>query len=1698
MLSMKAWQGGGSILRGLGRSLALLWLAAFGLAAGGRAAAPYVWIEGESPTSANVPVETPGSSHGQYLSGGQLLQLTADAGEVEKKVPADGALFKYAFTAPEAADYQVWDRIGYEFARCPFDWRIDGGDWKTVQPDELTTDLMELDFFREIAWLKLGTHHLAAGPHALEVRVTRFKNAKGEPQRLLYACDALCLTSGDFRPNSKFKPDESGRDEADRDADRVVFDLPEAKGRAERTSVPLKGTWEICRDDEERPGEVAEPIKELRRHPVWKAIAVPGDKGEKRHEMLFAHRVWYRVRVDVPASLEGRSFSIDFPQNNLNTTVFVNGTFCGFSKNPFARFTADVTRAVKPGQVNEVLVGIRDAWYGYSNDPKDPLRLRRHWNLPTRFLGTGWQDMVYPEWNRPQSGILETPVFVAAGGPAYAADVFPKPSVAHKRLAVEVTVNNPSGREARGDVVCEAVDPKTGKVEKTLPAGEFAVAAGQSQVVEVSGAWADPKLWWPDEDAHLYTLRTTVRVDGRPADVSETTFGFREWTLDGKDFRLNGVVWHGWADVFTAPDKDAWLAFYREHNERFYRFWAPNRFYDLSDEEAFNFFDRHGIVVRRTGVLDGEGMGYLGEHVEELGRNWIDQVCAQVRGERNHPSVMVWSLENEISYINAINAGWIDRWEKVTAEAWDRIHNGQDGRSVDPTRPVMVDGGGAGKALALPVHGDHYITGDLTRYPTLAYEANPSGGGRGRWVWDQKRPRFIGEDWYIAGNHPEFSTVGGEAAFGGKAAALPAAGLLIGMAQQGYRWADYGAWHFWMGQADADGSQYRFFAPRAALCREWDWTFESGRAVRRTIGLFNDTHDAGRIGFTWVLNFDGKKFAGQSWEYEMEPGTRQVVGITLPLPSVRTRAEGELVLTLEAGGREVYRDTKAVSVLNTEAGAVPERLAHLGTADLLVADPSGAVARFLEARELRFTPVTDLGRLPDSGKVLIVGKDALSPAESTSTALAAWAAAGRTVIVLEQDNPLRYQALPAELDTTTAAGRVAFGEDMTHPALRGLQQKDFFTWGDDEVLFRNAYGKPARGAKSLIQCGDSLQNSALVEVPAGKGLLLLCQLTVGENLRTNAVAQRLLLNLADNGAGYKQTFRPVTAVVEGAPQLAKALDAVGLQATRTADPLEAIRKPGGIAVIAATPENLRKLAENRAAVDAFTSGGGWVVFNGLTPDGLESYNKLVGWEHMIRPFGGTPSLTNRGPRGVERVTFPPVRDPLLAGVTTTDISMYSSTQIFPWAAGNFTASDEFTYVIDYDEVAPFGKSPFAHYGNITNGFVSADGWPLIINVPIPKDGKPFAVPIELPGPQTITEFTWVGNTLYWPQTRVNLVFDGDREHPASYEVKPNAEPQTLPVQPPRTARRLTLEVAGWQEVPGKGALIGIDNIYLKAQRPPEFYEKVKPMLNVGGMMHYPRGEGGIVLCNLLLQDHEEVPENAGKKQKILATLLRNLTAPFTGARTVIVGTNLTYTPIDLSKQATQYRDEKGWFGDRQFTFRDLPTGKQKLAGVTFDIYDFPTSPVPTVVMLAGGGVPGKLPREVVGIPVGRKADALFFLQTARIDRRMDDQERKDKKRFELFRYVVHYADGTAETVPVSSETDIDNYRQEKPLALPGAALAWTRPYAGTPFSAVAYSMQWNNPHPDREIATIDMAYGKDSSRGVPALLAVTAASVAGK
>lgn len=1666
------------------------------------ARADTIWIESQntSATTAQktdtLSVETSGWGNKQFLSGESWLQIKADAGKIAEAIPENGLTLDYKFNIKESGKHQIWNRVGFEFVRSPFEWRVDDGDWKRAAPDDLTVDLIPIAEWTEVAWLQLGEANLGVGEHTLQIRLSREKDGD-KFKRLLYASDALVVA-----PN--FKPNGANPPNAPETVKPSVFGLPRAKDGA-RAQVVLKGDWRICRDDENAPQNVATPIERVPQNPIWRSIAVPGDKAVKLPEFALAHRVWYQTTVQVAASPVGKSYFLDFPLNNLNTTVYVNGQLCGFNPTPFARFQIDCTKAIKPG-ANEIWVGIRDAYYGFQSKPGDPMTLRKMWNYPLTKWNSGFMELDYPVWNAPQSGLLNTPTFVEAGA-VYAADVFVKPDVAAKQLAAQITLSNPSNISRAGDIRAVALDVD-GKIAHTFKSVPFSVNAGETQIVNWQDGWADAQLWWPDAPK-LYDLRLQLVQDGVVVDESNTRFGFRQWTTDGIKYRLNGVVWHMWAELVQGGDKEAWLADYRRKNQRTYRFVTAGQaardshfWKGLETDAALDWMDANGVTVRRNSTLDGEVIGYQfkendaeiikeqdGSKIKtELMRNWREQCVAQVRGERNHPSVQIWTIENEFAYINLINllgnSPEMDEYEREIIKTSDAV------MAVDPTRSVMIDGGGATKFQALPTHGDHYVwsAGDA-RYPELAYEAYPTGGGRGRWIWDEKRPRWLGEDFYATGVNPaDYAMWGGDAAFGGKAQARESVGRVYRMLQEGYRWGGhYAAWQFWLGEETAT-DQYGANAPRLALCRQWDWSFASGANVKRTWGLFNDTQYAEPMVFTRAILVDGKTLWRQQSTHDVAPGTAFKFEETVPMPVVSKRTEGQMVLKVEVGGQEIYRDTKALSIL-PNAFAVnlakdasrpsleTRALAQVKptTSGLALYDPKNGVAPFLTRNKVAFSRLNSLENLPDV-KTLLIGPDALSASEATSSRLAAWTAAGRALIVLEQGNPLHFQAIPAQmpLSDTTPDGNAAFVEDISSPALRGLRDKDFFGWTSG--VYRNAYLKPTRGARSLVQAGARLTNSVLAEVPTGKGVMLLSQLKLAGELETNVAAQTLLANLIGYGRTFKQEFRAVVVASDDA-QLLAALDATGVQYQRgdLVDSLSGNR----VVIASATPDTLAKLNANRAKLEAFNNAGGYLMLHGLAPAGLKEFNKLVGFDHMIRPFGR------------ERVGFPAKRDPLTVGMTLGDLVMLSGERIFGHTKDEYVASDVYSNVVDIKDVAPFARSDFHAFGNTVNGFTNADGWKLIINFEIPKNEaselKPFTFKMELPKPQTLSSWTWTGNTNYYPQTEVKLTFDGQKM--LTFPVAPNGEAQTFDFEPVKDVKTVELTISGWQLKPDSKPLIGIDNISLFAHRPADFDEKVKPLDSVGGLVHYPRANGGIVLNQLRFKENETVPANATKKRAITAAILRNLKAPFAGGDTVLAGQNLNYTPIDIGKSANLFRNELGWFGKNKDTFAALPTGKNSFAGVPFSVFDFPTSPVPTAISLKGAA--GVAVDAVKDIPVNSKARALFFLQTARIDKRRNKNDLKQSVVHEVARYVVNYADGTKEIVPIRAELDVENWKQKTPQALPGAQIAWTKPYDDGE-SGVAYLQMWNNPKPDVEIASIDLEYGA-SRAGVPVLLALTAA-----
>ncbi len=1445
--------------------------------------------------------------------------------------------------------------------------------------------------------------------------------------------------------------------------------------------------------DRSAPDSVVPPDDQL----VWSAIPVPGDKHASRPDLNLAHRLVYRASIDIPAALAGHSIVLHTGGINMIASAFVNGVACGGTTAMCCDWDCDLTSGIKPGAVNELEVVIKDTHYALS-----PQKAKSPWSrlalTPVGVMRNNWigQHMDFPVESVTASGFIEPPSLVVCGG-AYASDVFAKPSVAKHSLDLEVTLSNPGAAELTATLAAEVEPEAGGAAEATFAPQQVTLAAHASQVVTLSQPWANPHLWWPD-DPHMYRAVTTVTVAGKPTDVRRTSFGFREWDWSTDQFKLNGIPWHLHADCSDSrgtPEQR--LAYLRAHDQNMVRMWSYT-WWGMSQVDALSFFDHHGMIIRHTSIFDGEGGNYLRGLVDQaLFNHWYDYLKGWCRSERNHPSLLIYSNENEITFINSRNLGLSAAVEPMVAKGGKAV------MAMDPTRPVMVDGGRCLIKEDMPVNGCHYDEAAWREYPSEAYTYALAMSshlipytvwGKCPWRMVPGRPIFQGEAYYLNGYRPaELGQFGGEQAFIGWEGARLGAGTFAKILSEGNRWHATAAFHFWA-QDTQMVPYYNSWKPVIALVREWNWTFAGGSQVSRAIKVLNDTRYADPIALTWTLTVAGKVAAGATKSYSVPCGEAIPDTITFTLPQVDSRTAADLSLSCAVKGVEVFHDDKPIAIIAPDADPKPA----LAAGELAVIDPSGQVAARLTKRGIAFTAVASVDAVPASARVVVVGADALAPLEASGNQWLAIAARGGRVLVLDQKNPLRAAAT-SDMAPSGFTGRIAFAENLQHPAFSGLDQQDLFTWGEDEIVYRNAYSKPTHGAISLAHCDGALGYTALAESQINDGLLLTCQLAVGSKLAAEPVAQKLFDNMLAYCASYVPV-RKATAIAldDGSPR-GKLLAASGLACDHVSDPLEAIRAgKAQIVVFDATPAALTALAANPAEVHAFTAKGGWLFAWGLTPDGLKGFNALVGVDHLLRPFRR------------ERVTLPAIRDPVLSGITLADVVLDSGKAIAPWMGQHWAASDTFTYVVDGDDIAPFLTYPPWQYFspgrdkpdedkdpyNLVHGFYSSDDWRYILQLPAKAPFLECDVP--LPRPETPTQLDIINNGNYRLINRIELTYDSDAANPVVVPIQPVKDViQSFPL-PQKQASRIHVKLASWEDAQA-GKVIGIDNWWLRVKRSPEFYAKAKFLLNIGALVKYQQGAGGVILCELNVPDKETIPANGTKRRALVTTVLRNLGAVFAGSKTLAAGANLAYQPVPLGEACNLFlAKDKGWFIDEREDLSQFPSGDCKLASVIYQVRDIRTSPIPNAISLEGGKVRTPVPATVAGIPVGRTADALFFLHAFKQSKPWQAPREGDRTPPAVWDYIIRYADGQSVTVPVRLTDGVANWLEQEPIGLAHAVVAWTCAFTDEKRQGTVYQMQWDNPRPAVAIATIDIAYdpAQKVGFGEPIIIGITAATAA--
>ena len=273
--------------------------------------------------------------------------------------------------------------------------------------------------------------------------------------------------------------------------------------------------------------------------------------------------------------------------------------------------------------------------------------------------------------------------------------------------------------------------------------------------------------------------------------------------------------------------------------------------------------------------------------------------------------------------------------------------------------------------------------------------------------------------------------------------------------------------------------------------------------------------------------------------------------------------------------------------------------------------------------------------------------------------------------------------------------------------------------------------------------------------------------------------------------------------------------------------------------------------------------------------------------------------------------------------------------------------------------------------------------------------------------------------------------------------------------------------------------------------------RVATLTRPGTMLQAPAGKGYIVLSQLRFD--QTIPEIATLAQRLRGLLLTNLGCELKGdadlARTRLARlAQYQYATIDLAPYVNRYlKDDKahniiGFANQGESDLRELPTGLQTFAGVPFQI----ASPKGAVVLYSKSADNTALPKAVKGIRIARHADALFFLHTCPFS-----------GTGLMFKYVIHYEDGTSEVLPIYVDKQVYDWWDEPRevydnMPRYNAFIAWTgsNPMvrAIKRWGIMLPGWEWANPHPEKVITDIDFQTTPENNfQPVPCLVGITTA-----
>ena len=350
------------------------------------------------------------------------------------------------------------------------------------------------------------------------------------------------------------------------------------------------------------------------------------DKDKRNHAYLPLVVGWYRKHLFIPASDRDKILRLDFDGIFRDSEVWLNGEYLGRHLSGYTPISYDITSIAKLDATNVIAVRV------------DPREGEGHW-----YEGGGIYRHVH----------LTTlvPLHVAQWG-TYVTAVVPngdQGADGEGDVTIRTSVENNGPALANCEVVSEIVGPDGGSF-KTLTAAASMFANCQSNFVQQM-VIPHPKLW-SLQSPQLYQLHTTILQDGRPVDSTTATFGIRTIRFDAdKGFFLNGqhVEIQGMANHqdfpavgIAMPDSlQSWRV--AQLKKLGCNGWRTA--HNPPNEAVLDACDRLGMLVMDENRHLGDA--YLSHSPHGTTATNLSDLAAMIRRDRNHPSIIMWSLCNE-------------------------------------------------------------------------------------------------------------------------------------------------------------------------------------------------------------------------------------------------------------------------------------------------------------------------------------------------------------------------------------------------------------------------------------------------------------------------------------------------------------------------------------------------------------------------------------------------------------------------------------------------------------------------------------------------------------------------------------------------------------------------------------------------------------------------------------------------------------------------------------------------------------------------------------------------------------------------------------------------------------------------------------------------------------------------------------------